>query len=71
MTYPCLPGGGVIGNNRKNHWDQYLSQKNPKSVENQVSLISLRAFYFAVWKIKDVGFVLKTKYISESENFCV
>lgn len=74
MTYPCLPGDGIIGNNTKNHWDQYLSQKTPQ-ICGKSGLIDfvkdIKLIYFAVWQIKDIGFVLKTKYISESDRFCV
>lgn len=75
MTYPCLLGGGIIGNSIKNHWDQNLSKKNKTQIcgkSGHLDFIKdIKLIYFAVWQIKDMGFLLKTKYISVTNNFSV
>lgn len=74
MTYPCLLGGGITGNSMKKHWDQNLSKETPQ-ICGKSGLLDfikdIKLIYFAVWQIKNTGFLLKTKYISVTNNFCV
>lgn len=76
MTYPCLLGGCIIGNNVKNHWEQYLSKKTTQ-ICGKSGLIDfikdMKLINFAVWQIKDKGYkgICFEDKTYQCDNFCI